>query len=64
MIRPGRIIDLRRPQRFKHLAMVGEFSPAAVVPVLVTDSTTIFDFGNLKDASLICSDVAKRDVTS
>jgi len=38
-----RIIDLRRPQRFKQLASVGEFSPPAAVPVLVTDSTIIFD---------------------
>ena len=37
------IIDLRKPQRFKQLAMVGEFSPPAAVPVLVTDSNTIFD---------------------
>jgi glutathione S-transferase len=37
------IIDLRKPQRFKELAAVGEFSPAASVPVLVTDSATIFD---------------------
>ncbi len=37
------IIDLRKPQRFKQLAMVGEISPAASVPVLVTDSVTIFD---------------------
>ena len=36
-------IDLRRPQRFKQLAAVGEFSPPAAVPVLVTDTTTIFD---------------------
>jgi len=38
-----RIIDLRKPQRFKQLAMVGKFSPPAAVPVLVTDVTTIFD---------------------
>lgn len=38
-----KIIDLRRPQRFKQLAMVGEFSPPAAVPVLVTDTKTIFD---------------------
>ena len=37
------IIDLRKPQRFKQLAMVGEISPAASVPVLITDSATIFD---------------------
>jgi len=38
-----RIIDLRRPQRLKQLAAVGEFSPPAAVPVLVTDTTTVFD---------------------
>lgn len=38
-----RIIDLRRPQRFEQLATVGEFSPPAAVPVLVTDRATIFD---------------------
>jgi glutathione S-transferase len=37
------IIDLRKPQRFRQLAMVGRFSPPAAVPVLVTDTTTIFD---------------------
>jgi len=38
-----RIIDLRKPQRFRQLALVGEFSPPAAVPVLVTETTTIFD---------------------
>jgi len=38
-----RIVDLRRPQRFRELARVGEISPAAAVPVLVTDAATIFD---------------------
>lgn len=38
-----RIIDLRRPQRFKQLAAVGEFSPPAAVPVLLTGTATIFD---------------------
>lgn len=38
-----RIVDLRRPQRFEQLAAVGKFSPPAAVPVLVTDTTTIFD---------------------
>lgn len=37
------IIDLRKPQRFAQLAQVGEFSPPASVPVLVTDTVTIFD---------------------
>jgi glutathione S-transferase len=38
-----RIIDLRKPQRFNQLATVGKFSPPAAVPVLVTDTTIIFD---------------------
>ena len=37
------IIDLRKPQRFKQLAEVGKISPPAAVPVLVTDTATIFD---------------------
>ena len=38
-----RVVDLRKPRRFRQLAAVGEFSPPAAVPVLVTDTTTIFD---------------------
>ena len=38
-----RIVDLRKPKRFEQLAMVGEFSPPAAVPVLVTDANVIFD---------------------
>lgn len=38
-----RTVDLRKPQRHEQLARVGEFSPPAAVPVLVTDDVTIFD---------------------
>lgn len=38
-----RIVDLRKPQRYDQLARVGEFSPPAAVPVLITDEVTIFD---------------------
>ena len=38
-----RMIDLRRPQRFRQLAKVGEISPPGAVPVLVTETATIFD---------------------
>ena len=38
-----RIVDLRAPQRDEQLARVGEFSPPAAVPVLVTEEMTIFD---------------------
>jgi glutathione S-transferase len=43
------IIDLRKPQRFKQLAMVGEISPAASVPVLVTGSAIIFDSSTIME---------------
>ena len=38
-----RVVDIRKPKRFKELAIVGEFSPPAAVPVLVTDKSVIFD---------------------
>ncbi|MFC0351957.1 glutathione S-transferase family protein [Undibacterium danionis] len=37
------VVDIRRPQRFKNLAKIGEFSPPAAVPVLLVDSQVIFD---------------------
>ncbi|WP_199611495.1 glutathione S-transferase family protein [Flocculibacter collagenilyticus] len=37
------IIDIRRPQRWKNLAEIGEFSPPAAVPVLNDDGFIIFD---------------------
>lgn len=37
------IIDIRRPQRFKNLARIGEMSPPAAVPVLETGQGVIFD---------------------
>ena len=38
-----RIVDLRKPQRFDELKKVGEFSPPAAVPTLVTGDGVIFD---------------------
>lgn len=38
-----KIVDIRRPQRWKNLAEIGEFSPPAAVPVLVDDGEVIFD---------------------
>ena len=37
------VVDIRRPQRFANLRMIGSFSPPAAVPVLVTGATVIFD---------------------
>lgn len=37
------VVDIRRPQRFANLAMVGNFSPPAAVPVLVDGESIIFD---------------------
>ena len=37
------VVDIRRPQRFAHLARVGTFSPPAMVPVLVAGESVIFD---------------------
>ncbi len=37
------IVDIRRPQRWKNLAEIGNFSPPAAIPVLVDDETVIYD---------------------
>lgn len=37
------IIDIRRPQRWKNLAGIGEFSPPAAIPVLVDEGIVIYD---------------------
>ena len=37
------VVDIRRPQRFINLAMIGAFAPPAAVPVLVDGATVIFD---------------------
>ncbi|MGQ4660978.1 glutathione S-transferase N-terminal domain-containing protein [Lysobacter sp. F6437] len=37
------LVDIRRPQRFRNLAVIGEFSPPAAVPVLDTGRTVIYD---------------------
>lgn len=38
-----RIVDIRKPQRFQNLALIGAFAPSASVPALVTDKAVIFD---------------------
>lgn len=38
-----KIIDIRRPQRWKNLEEIGAFSPPAQVPVLEDDGVVIFD---------------------
>jgi glutathione S-transferase len=37
------VVDIRRPQRFPNLARIGEFSPPAMVPVLVVGKAVIFE---------------------
>ena len=37
------VVDIRRPQRFANLLLIGRFSPPACVPVLVVGDTVIFD---------------------
>lgn len=37
------LVDIRRPQRFRNLASIGEFSPPGAVPVLDTGRTVIYD---------------------
>jgi glutathione S-transferase len=37
------VVDIRRPQRFANLAMIGSFSPPSMVPVLVAGDAVIFD---------------------
>jgi glutathione S-transferase len=36
-------VDIRRPQRFENLQLLGLFSPPAMVPVLVVEEDVIFD---------------------
>lgn len=38
-----KIVDIRRPQRWKNLKQIGEISPPAAVPVLDDDGFIIFD---------------------
>jgi len=61
------VVDIRRPQRWKNLAEIGEFSPPAAVPVLVDDGFVIFDssaimeYANeLGDHSLLPKDLKLR----
>ena len=37
------VVDIRKPQRFANLAMIGSFSPPSMVPVLVAGDAVIFD---------------------
>ncbi len=51
-----RTVDLREPQRYEQLARIGEFSPPAAVPVLVTDEVTIFDSLAIMEYASECGD--------
>ncbi|MEM7504100.1 MAG: glutathione S-transferase family protein [Pseudomonadota bacterium] len=51
-----RIVDLRAPQRDQQLARVGEFSPPAAVPVLLTEEVTIFDSLAIMEYASECGD--------
>jgi len=62
-----RVVDIRRPQRWRNLAKIGEFSPPAAVPVLVDngfvvfDSSAIMEYANeLGDSSLLPKDLKLR----
>ncbi|RKF13688.1 glutathione S-transferase family protein [Alginatibacterium sediminis] len=37
------IVDIRRPQRWKNLSEIGQFSPPAAVPVLLDGESVIYD---------------------
>lgn len=61
------IVDIRRPQRWKNLARIGEFSPPAAVPVFVDDGFVIYDSlaimeyaNDISDASLLPADAKLR----
>ncbi|MEW6991446.1 glutathione S-transferase family protein [Colwelliaceae bacterium 6441] len=61
------IVDIRRPQRWKNLEEIGEFSPPAAVPVLndegfiIFDSMAIMEYANeLGSDSLLPSDIKAR----
>lgn len=61
------IVDIRRPQRWRNLAEIGEFSPTAAVPVLnddgfiIFDSNAIMEYANeLGDNSLLPDDIKAR----
>ncbi|GLX78589.1 glutathione S-transferase [Thalassotalea insulae] len=62
-----KIIDIRRPQRWKNLESIGEFSAPAAVPVLndngfiVSDSLAIMEYANeLGDGSLLPINIQAR----
>src|SRR3546814_5208718 len=49
------LVDIRRPQRFRNLASIGEFSPPAAVPVLDTGRTVIYDSNAIMEfANEVC----------
>ena len=62
-----KIIDIRRPQRWRNLKEIGKFSPPAAVPVLddegfiIFDSMAIMEYANeLGDGSLLPEDIRAR----
>lgn len=62
-----RVVDIRRPQRFRNLARIAEFSPPGAVPVLVDDDAIVYDslaimeYANeLGGGSLLPSDMKLR----
>ncbi len=62
-----RIIDIRRPQRWKNLQAIGRFSPPAAVPVLddngfiISDSMAIMEYANeLGGGGLLPTDIKAR----
>lgn len=61
------IIDIRRPQRWRNLANIGEFSPPAAVPVLddegfiIYDSMAIMEYANeLGNNALLPTNIKAR----
>ncbi|WMW79678.1 glutathione S-transferase family protein [Undibacterium cyanobacteriorum] len=53
-----RVVDIRRPQRFKNLEKVARFSPPGAVPVLVVDHQVIFDSLAIMEFANECADGA------
>lgn len=62
-----KVVDIRRPQRFANLELIGRFSPPAMVPVLqvgarvIFDSLAIMEFANdVSDGQLLPRDPLTR----
>jgi glutathione S-transferase len=62
-----RVVDIRRPQRYKNLAEIAKFSPPGAVPVLLVDDQVIFDslaimelVSELGETSLLPENVLER----